>query len=405
MNNKWTYGQYSIYRIIFGIYLTIHFLQLLPWSTELFSNQGMLPSGSLSPLYHLFPNILLVNDSPLAIHILLSIGILSSICLLIGRFDRYAAIVCWYVLTSLFDRNPLIANPSLPYVGWLLLAHACLPLYNKHKHNWKMPRGIFWAAWFAMAMGYSYSGYVKLTSPSWLDGSAFKHVLDNPLANSNFITGFFLSVPEMGIKFLTWSALILEISFAPLSLFNRVRPWMWLMLLGMHIGLLLIIRFPDLSFGMLILHLFTFNPSWIKPKQMIQPLKVFYDGSCGLCHSFIRFTLSENIYQTAFVFMPIQGKLFQELMKTNNVSDLPDSIVVYDIDKQKLLYKAEAVTRVLESLGGLWKLIANILKFTPLKISNIAYDLIAGNRHRIYKKPHSPCPLLPKEWKQFILID
>jgi hypothetical protein len=112
MKNSWTYGQYSIFRMIFGIYLIIHFVYLLPWGTELFSNKGMLPNGSLSPLYHLFPNILLLNDSPLTVSILLVIGALSGICLLVGKKDRYAAILSWYILTCIFDRNPLIANPS-----------------------------------------------------------------------------------------------------------------------------------------------------------------------------------------------------------------------------------------------------------------------------------------------------
>ena len=396
---------YSIFRIIFGIYLIIHFTYLLPWGAELFSNEGMLPKGSLSPLYHLFPNILLLNDSPLVVYIILSTGVLSSICLLLGKMDRYAAILSWYILTCLFDRNPLIANPSLPYVGWLLLAHACLPLYNKVNYTWRIPTGVFFAAWLAMAMGYSYSGYTKLISPSWLDGSAFKHVLYNPLAHSNLITEILLHIPEMGIKCLTWGALILELSFAPLSLFTRIRPWIWLMLFSMHINLLFIIRFPDLSFGMIILHLFTFNPEWIKPRRIKQSLQVFYDGSCGLCHGFIKFSLSENTYKNSLVFMPLQGKTFQAFIKFENIAFLPDSIVVYDPDSKILFYKMKAIIRVLEHLGGLWRCIAYLLKFIPLTISNIVYDIVAKKRHKFFKKPNAICPLLPPEWKQFILTD
>lgn len=405
MNNSWTYGQYSIFRIIFGIYLIIHFIYLLPWGAELFSNKGMLPNGSLSPLYHLFPNILLLNDSPLTINLLLCIGVLSGICLLLGKKDRYAAILSWYILTCVFDRNPLIANPSLPYIGWLLLAHSCLPSYEKAKYTWKMPKGIFFAAWIAMAVGYSYSGYTKLVSPSWLDGSAFKYVLLNPLAHSNLVTDILLSMPELGMKFLTWSALLLELSFAPLALYARIRPWLWLMLLAMHIGLLFIVRFPDLSFGMIILHLFTFNPEWIKPKNINYSLQVFYDGSCGLCHNFIRFTLSENIHTTSFVFMPLQGKAFQELVKREDIKSLPDSIVVYDPDSKILFYKSKAIIRVLENLGGLWRCIAYILKLIPLRISNVGYDMIARIRHKLFRKPDAICSVLPREWKQFILSD
>ncbi len=264
MKNKWTYNQYALFRIIFGLYLMIHFINLLPWGSELFSNQGMLPEASLSPLYNLFPSLLLINDSPLAVTAFIVMGIAGSACLMLGKWDRYAALLNWYILTSLFDRNPLIANPSLPYIGWLLIAHACLP--RNRGDEWRMPPGIFFAAWLAMALGYSYSGYAKLTSPSWVDGSAFHYVLTNPLARSNLLTTYLLHLPETAIKCLTWGALAAELLFAPLALVSRARPWIWLTLFGMHAGLLFILRFADLTFGMIILHLFTFDPGWIKPK-------------------------------------------------------------------------------------------------------------------------------------------
>jgi len=62
--NRWTGGQYSLYRVLFGTYLLIHFAQLLPWGAELFSNQGVLPDASASPILYLFPNVLALSDSP-----------------------------------------------------------------------------------------------------------------------------------------------------------------------------------------------------------------------------------------------------------------------------------------------------------------------------------------------------
>ena len=41
-----------------------------------------------------------------------------------GYYDRIAGIVAAVILGWLFARNPLIANPSLPVVGWMLIAHA-----------------------------------------------------------------------------------------------------------------------------------------------------------------------------------------------------------------------------------------------------------------------------------------
>ena len=48
-----------------------------------------------------------------------------------------------------------------------------------------------------MAAGYSYGGFTKLTSPSWLDGSALSHVLSNPLARPTLLREWLLAQPEL----------------------------------------------------------------------------------------------------------------------------------------------------------------------------------------------------------------
>jgi len=116
MKNGWTNGQYAIYRVIFGLYLLQHFLGLLPWGGELFSSAGVLPNGSFSPLIHLFPNIFALWDSPLFIESCLCVGAVLSLFLIVGKFYRVAAVLIWYLLACLYGRNPLIGNPSLPFI-------------------------------------------------------------------------------------------------------------------------------------------------------------------------------------------------------------------------------------------------------------------------------------------------
>src|SRR5215472_13136714 len=120
MKNGWTGGQYSIFRAVFAMYLLVHFLQLLPWGAELFSNRGVLPDGSVSPLLLLFPNVLALGDSPGMLTALLALGALLSVLFGIGLYDRAAALGLWYIWACLFGRDPLISNPSIPFVGWML---------------------------------------------------------------------------------------------------------------------------------------------------------------------------------------------------------------------------------------------------------------------------------------------
>lgn len=182
MRNGWTGGQYSLFRIVFGLYLFVHFVALVPWGAELFSSVGVLPHATASPLVHLFPNVLALFDAAGFVQGLLAVGALLSLVFALGRWDRMAALVLWYCWACLLGRNPLILNPSLPSVGWLLLAHVFLPPapYGswaargrfESSGPWRMPENIFLLAWVLMALGYSYSGYTKLVSLSWRDGTA-----------------------------------------------------------------------------------------------------------------------------------------------------------------------------------------------------------------------------------------
>jgi hypothetical protein len=270
MNNGWTLRGYSVFRFVFGAYLLMHFVQLMPWAEEMFSNAGVLPDASASPLLAAFPNLFAYVDSPLIATMVLVAAVGLSAMLAFGRKDRVAAVLLWYLMACMFGRNPLISNPSLPYVGMLLLLHAAKP------RDWAMPPALHRVAWALMSLGYSYSGYTKLISPSWQDGTAMRRVLDNPLARPGLVHDFTSALPDWLLQVSTWGALGLELLFAPLALLARARPWIWATMLALHLGLIVIIDFTDLSLGMVMLHLFTFDPRWFrrrprKPRQTKAP--------------------------------------------------------------------------------------------------------------------------------------
>ena len=405
MTNGWTGGQYSLYRAIFAIYLLIHFVTLLPWSAELFSNRGVLPSDA-SPFVKLFPNLLGVNDTPAMAGALIGIGVVASVCFFLGLCDRIAAVVMWYVLACLFGRNPLIGNPSLPFVGWLLLAHAVAPpspygswrarTRSDPRGEWRLPPALFAAGWFVMSIGYSYSGYAKLVSPSWVDGSALARVLNNPLARPTFVRDLVLGGPDFVLRFATWAALALELAYAPLALFRRARPWIWAAMVAFHLSLTVLIDFADLSFAMLILHLFTFDPRWVPNRWSERRDQFFYDGACGLCHSATRFVLSEDRLGTTFTFAPLQGETYAAAIASEKRTTLPDSIVI-KTEHGELLTRSDAVIYTLQRLGGMWRVIALGMSLAPSGLRNSIYDFIARIRYRVFAQPSSVCPVLPAD--------
>ncbi len=404
MNNGWTGGQYSLFRAIFGTYLVVHFVQLLPWGAEIFSNQGVLPAASASPIIFLFPNVLAMWDSPEIVTGLIVAAAALSVLFAIGLGDRFAAVAIWYIWACLFGRNPLIANPSLPFVGWMLLAHAFLPRspYGSWSargradpgNGWSMPPMIFAAAWIVMAVGYSYSGYTKLISPSWADGSAIERVLNNPLARTGFLRQALFGLPSGALQVATWGSLALELFFAPLAVFRRLRPWLWCSMLLMHVSLVLLIDFADLSLGMVMLHLFTFDPAWLRPVRSAEPAVIFYDGNCGLCHRFVRFALAEDRSGASFRFAPLGGEAFRRSVSNDQRASLPDSIVVRTADRG-LLTRSAAVVHALRSLGGVWRFVAWVLVLIPAKLRDRLYDGVAGIRYRLFERPAQACPMVP----------
>jgi predicted DCC family thiol-disulfide oxidoreductase YuxK len=408
MTNGWTGGQYSVFRAIFGAYLCAHFLQLLPWGAELFSDQGVLPRASASPVLYLFPNVLALWDAPVFVTGLLAAGAVLSVLFAAGWHDRAAALAAWYVWACLFGRNPLISNPSIPFVGWMLLAHVFLPPapYGSWAAlgrldptgGWRMPPAIFLAAWVVMSLGYTYSGYTKLISPSWVDGTALARVLDNPLARSSPMREALLALPVGVLRCATWGALALELGFAPLALFRRLRPWVWGAMLLMHLGLIVLIDFAELSLGMVLLHLFTWDPAWAR--RLAGPTeRLFYDGHCGLCHRCIRFVLAEDRAGDAFRFAPLGGTAFRAEVAEADRGKLPDSIVVHTADSI-LLSRSAAVFHVMRRLGGLWRLLAGVVVIVPVPVWNLLYDGIARVRRRLFAAPPNACPLLPKSLRE-----
>ncbi|MFY9345263.1 MAG: hypothetical protein WAT39_22425 [Planctomycetota bacterium] len=123
----WTARQYGLFRLLFGGWLAVHFAALVPWGAELFSSAGALPDAAASPLLRLFPNLFLLADTPAFVTAVLVLATVAAVAFAIGAGDRAAALLMWWISASLFGRNPLTSNPSLPYVGLLLLVHAGVP--------------------------------------------------------------------------------------------------------------------------------------------------------------------------------------------------------------------------------------------------------------------------------------
>jgi len=415
--NGWTGGQYSLFRFALGLYLLIHLACLVASVSELPGEAGVLGKAPGNALPSLVLESGLYRNAPVAIVALLLAGIGLSALFALGVRDRFAGLTLLCLGIGLFAMSPAISNSSMPFVGLILLAHAFVPRRpygswdargrSDPGAGWRMPSWIHSAAWIALAIGYAYSGATKLANPSWVDGSALAQALSDPLARRTLLGELVLQLPSALIALVTWGALALEISFAPLAIMRKVRPWLWLAVLGMQLAWMALGHFADASAGIVILQCFAFDPAWVEGASEKRPPKIFYDGGCGLCHRTVRFVIAEDRDGTHFRFAPLEGNAFSALRRSSTCAEMLeqiDSIVLW-LPDGSLLVRAAAVLEIGKRLGGIWRVAAIAAGVLPLRALDAGYDGIARIRHRLFATPSGVCPILPAELRNRFDLD
>jgi predicted DCC family thiol-disulfide oxidoreductase YuxK len=402
--------QFAAFRIIFGAYLAWHFAALLPFGPELFSANGTLPSASLNLTYRAFPNLLAVADAPWEIRTFIALLFLAAIGLAAGWRRRSCALLLWYGWACLFNRNNLISNPGVPYVGLLLIFCALVPsgeplsLERRADPEWRMPALVFWGAWFLLAAGYTYSGVWKLLSPSWQDGSALHHLLTNPLARPGVCRNVLLTLPPPILAVLGWLALAGELAALPLSLTRSGRLIAWTWMVVMHLGILSVVDFADLTLGMMMIHLFTFDPDWLRPRVAWQPLLLF-DGECALCHRAVRFFSSQDTHEV-LRYAPLQGRLGRAILSRHDLLRTDSMVLVENpsTPRERTFILSDAVLRTLTAIGGIWKL-AGVASLAPKPVRDRVYSLLASRRYSWFGRVGNSCALPSPRLKRLVLED
>jgi predicted DCC family thiol-disulfide oxidoreductase YuxK len=377
--------QFAAFRMVLGLYLAVHFACLIPYASELFGPKSVVGDGTLNLTYGVFPNVLYLLSTA-QIQGLLVILSLLSLALACGLARPLISLVLWYGWVCLFDHNTLMLNPGLTYVGWILLILAAVPrgeplsLFKSTKEGWQFPPLLYWGAWALMLAGYSVSGVDKFMAPSWRNGEAIIILLDNPLARDWFVRDLFHMLPEFFLKLMTWSVLAIEIISLPMLFHRTTRKIIWFLLLTMHLGILLIVDFADLTLGMLMIHFLTFDASWLKPRKAETQI-LFFDGVCGLCNSTVDLLMSED-HAATIKYAALQGSTAQEKLDPSFIADLDSMVYLRD---GKTWTKSSGVLRALRDVGGFWR-VFYILIIIPAPLRDGLYSIVAKYRYRWFGK-------------------
>ena len=144
---------------------------------------------------------------------------------------------------------------------------------------------------------------------------------------------------------------------------------------------MMVVSFADLSIGMLMIHLFTFDQRWLGKKK--EGVTVLYDGECGLCSKAMRFIAEEDSMNN-FKLRSLQEPAGQSLLEKYNLPKEHFDTMVF-IKKDEAFIKSDAAIGIGESLGGLWRL-GIIGKYIPKELRNKLYDWVSRNRLSFFGK-------------------
>ena len=173
---------------------------------------------------------------------------------------------------------------------------------------------------------------------------------------------------------------------------SRTLATAWILSLGFEIGRVL--AGGEATSGAWIVHLLAIQPAWMPPREQWVTQTVFYDGSCALCHGAVRFLLAEDVEPVRFRLSPLGGDVFLARVPLPERVHLPDSLVLVD-DRGRVHTRSDAVVRILDALGGLWRPLAFLLRAMPRALRDAGYDLVARRRYAWFGRKDPACVLVP----------
>jgi len=120
-----------------------------------------------------------------------------------------------------------------------------------------------------------------------------------------------------------------------------------------------------------------------------------YDGVCGLCNRIVQFILQRDANER-FRFAALQSEIAKGILARHgaNAADLETVCVVLNggSGNESLLARSDAVIFVMGELGGLWRLVAWVLRALPRGVRDWLYGLVARNRYRVFGR-YETCPM------------
>jgi len=134
-----------------------------------------------------------------------------------------------------------------------------------------------------------------------------------------------------------------------------------------------------------------------------QPPVIFFDGVCGLCNSFVDWTISLGKPVEHFLFSPLQGSTALKTLDRSSIEDLSSVVVLLN---GQFYRKSSAVLVIFKNCVGVeylpLRLISGLLFVVPVGVRDWLYDQVAKRRYEFFGKRDNCRIPTPEERKRFL---
>jgi hypothetical protein len=298
------YQSLSLFRILFALYLGVDFFaNILPWYSDFYTDQGILPRADLLAHYHghWVPTLLLLSDRPLFHLAFITLHILALLAFGLGYRTRSATLVLFITFTSLYWRNYLVNSGAEMLVRLFLLWSLFLPLarywsidaaLDPRDPTRPYPKLLLAGIRIQIAMIYILSACNKIAGTPWLDGTAIDRALHDNMFGGTTAGLWVADQFAPFLPLLTWGTIIFQFAFTPLV----YCPWYnWLTrafaLAGaaaMHISFIFLLNVGPFPFLCVTYLVILIPDTWWdyglrQRRTRLAAIRIYYDPDCVFC--------------------------------------------------------------------------------------------------------------------------
>lgn len=366
---------------------------------EFYSEESILPLKALAKialpleftLYSLSTNIYY----SLALYVA---TILASIILFLGYKTKIISVICWVLLLSLYNRNPLVNSSADKILLLILFWGMFLPwekrysfdaFFNKGLSNIKNTLVTFstFAYFFQVFIIYFFSALSKSGDPWRVNGDAIYYVLSSYVFTTPTGAFFLEFFSKELLKLLTFTVPFFEFFGSLILIFSvseRLRLLIIFLFILMHIVFGASLRIGIFS-PVIIIALVGLLPAYfwekvnyLREKMRTNPLTLYYDKECGLCLMVVR-ALRIILFNPKLKVLSADKQILASMQKL-------DSWVVLD-SKGRRYFKFDAFIVLLESSMIFW-IFGKVLRFPIFrKFGYLVYTFMSKNRKKICRLP------------------